>query len=867
MNKLQTHITPSKWSLRLLKLMVRAEYLEEIGGDMQEVFEDELDQFSAWKCQWRFLWQVVKLARPSLIKKTTNMQLLNLSLFWKQNIVGSFRNFKRHKTSFALNMAGLSTGILAVLAIFLWVEDEWGMDRIHEDGDRLYKVIQNSIYPDGIETYDGSPALLAKAVMEELPEVETAVTINNEGENSGGILSAEGEKALAKGLYASDGFFQIFSFPLIDGNRQALLKGKTDIVLSENLAYRLFGTTQGLVGKTVKGNRALNREDYVVTGIFKDISKRSTLQFDFIINYETTFKHKEWLNEWTADGSKTFIKLRENTDAATFNERFKTFLKDKPERETDELFIQQFADSYLFGQYENGKVAGGRILYVRLLTMGGVLIILLACINFMNLATAQALRRMKAVGVKKLLGAKRTSLISQFTTESILLVGMAAILATLLLSSLLPSLSQLTGKSLVFSPILQFLPWLLGFVLLLGVLAGIYPAFYISAFQPLAVLKRQADKHGGGGLVRKGLSITQFVVAIVFISSFITINRQLRFIHETPLGYDREQVVYFKLRKTQDRQPFLNELRTIPGVLSVGNSWGGSIVGLQGAGMGFSWGEPETQENISFRRPHIGYNYVETLNVSLLEGRTFSSEFGDEENKLIVNKAAAEIIGREGIVGKMIMDGDFKKEIIGVVDNFKILSLYEPIQPTIMRFASNGSDIIVRMAPGREKETLEKIEAVHQQFDNEYPFNATFLDQQYERMYATEKQIAGLSSWFMVIAMVISCLGLLGLTTFSVERRVKEIGIRKVLGAGSLSIIRLINKEFTTIIIIALLIGLPLGHYLSTNWLNDFAYHVSPGLGFLLLTAFSALILALSTISLTAMKAANSNPVNSLRNE
>ena len=868
MNKKTPQISPSKWSLRLLKLLVRNDYVEEIEGDMHEVFEEELTQYSAWKCQWRYFWQVVKLVRPSLIKKTTNMQLLNLSLFWKQNVVGSFRNFKRQKTSFALNMAGLSTGILAALAIFLWVEDEMGMDRFHADTDRLYKVIENDFGPDGIDTYDGSPALLAKAITAEMPEIEKAITVgNDDGLYRYGVLTAGAENAEATGIFASDGFFQIFSYPIIDGNRTNLLKGNKDIVISESLAYNLFGTTQGLVGKVVKGNRALKGEDYVITGIFNDITKRSTMQFDFVINFETLLKHDEWLNEWSADGAKTFIKLKENADEAAFNEKLKVFLKDKPDRENEELFIQNFADSYLYGQYENGQPVGGRILYVRLLSLGGILIILLACINFMNLATAKALRRMKAVGVKKLLGAARTSLIIQFITESILLIGMASILALFALSLLLPALSQLTGKALEIGTVLQYIPWLLGFVLALGAITGIYPALYISAFRPLAVLKNQADRQGNGRWVRKGLSISQFVVAIVFISGFITINRQLKFIHETPLGYDREQVVHFKMRKSMDRQPFFNELRAIPGVLSVGNSWGGSIIGWLGSGSGFSWGDPESQEDIRFRRPHIGFEYIETLNVKLLEGRTFSKEFSDEENKLVVNKAAAEIIGQEDIIGKMIMDGDTKKEIIGVVDNFKILSLYDPIQPCIMRFASNGWDVMVRMAPGSEKETLAQIESVYQQFGSEYPFNPTFLDQQYQKMYATEQQIAGLSTWFMIIAMVISCLGLLGLTAFSVERRVKEIGIRKVLGAGSLHIIRLINLEFTGIIALAIIIGLPLGHYLSNQWLSDFAYHVNSGFGFITITALAAIALAGTTISFTALKAANSNPVNSLRNE
>ena len=447
---------PPRQSLKLMRLVMRKEYLEEIEGDMEEVFADEVDSLGLSKAKRRYTLQVLQLFRVTLLKGMKTKKLGYLGLL-KHHVVLSFRGFKRYKTAFIINLTGLSTGLAATLAIFLWVSDEVSVDKFHALDDRLYQVLENSSYPGGVETDISSPALLAKAVKAELPEVEHSVTINNDGGiGSYGFLASEAGKQEVRGIFTTENFFEVFSFPLLDGQPQQVLPTTNSILLSESTALSLFGTTSGLIGKAVQGNRNLYGETYNITGIYKDPPANSTLQFDFVANFQMQFDKQEWLNEWGADGAANYIVLKEGTDIEAFNAKFGKFLENKPDREGNWLFLQPYSDGYLYGNYENGKVAGGRIAYVRTFTITAIFILLIACINFMNLSTAQATRRMKEVGVKKVFGVRRLGLVGQFLVESCLLVTCSFILSLILVFCSLPGLSQLTGKSLELTMLIDF---------------------------------------------------------------------------------------------------------------------------------------------------------------------------------------------------------------------------------------------------------------------------------------------------------------------------------------------------------------------------------------------------------------------------
>ncbi len=869
MNNQSKEIRPPRWSQRLLRFFLRKEYLEEIEGDIDEVFDDYLEKYSVKKARWLYSKEVFKAMRPTLTKRLIKTEKLNYLGMLQHNIIITLRGFRRHKTTFLINLIGLSTGLAASLLIFLWVMDEKNVDKFHEKDDRLYQVIKNKVYPDGIITDPGSPALLANALIDELPEIEHAVTVNNSGGvGSHGILTY-GEKSIeVDGLFASSDFFDVFTYPLVAGDPNRLLTTPNDIVLTESLAMSLFNTTDNLIGKDLKSHRKLMNSK-VITGIIADPPKNSTVQFDFVINYQTVFDNVDWLNEWSADGVYTYLTLKQETDVKAFNSKLKYFLADKPDQEGNELFLQKYSSRYLNGEFKNGLPSGGRIAYVRLLTIVGIFILLIACINFMNLSTAQASRKMKEVGVKKVFGVKRSGLVTQFMTEALLMVLIASAFASLMIASLLPVMNTITAKQLEVNLNSSVIAPIIGAIVLVVFLAGAYPSFYLSSFKPIAVLKGKLNSTFGDLWIRRGLVILQFVISVLFISGVLVINKQISFIQNADMGYNRDNVIHFamSIRNEDDRKSFLNELKTIAGVINATYQYGGSIVEMNGAGRGFSWGNPAENELIRFGRPQVGYDFIETLGINVIEGRSFSRDFGDESSKLIINQAAADIIGIENIVGQTIMDGDLEKQVIGIVENFKMRSLYEKMEPTIIRFVPQGWDILVKIHPESQAATIAKIQEIYDSFNPIYPFSPSFVDDEHQAVYISEQRISTLSKYFTIVAIIISCLGLLGLATFTAERRIKEIGIRKILGSSRLKIIMLLTNEFGKIVMIAILIGLPLSYYFTSDWLDNFAYATELNWWIFTLAGVLSLAIAWFTVGLQTFKAASVNPAKCLRNE
>jgi putative ABC transport system permease protein len=868
MNKHGQHHAPPRWSQKLLRIFLRNEYLEEIEGDIDEVFEDFLEHNPVKKASRLYSKEVLKAIRPALIKRLINIEKFSYLSLLLHNLTITLRGFRRHKTTFLINLIGLSTGLSASLLIFLWTNDEMSVDKFHEKDDRLYQVMQHSPRPDGIETDPGTPALLAKALITEMPEVENAVTVNNRGGvGSHGIISAGDQSIETTGTYASSDFFNIFSYPLLVGQPESILNQQADIVLSESLALALFGSTDDIIGKLVKGNRHLMNKDYRVSGIFKDLTRHSTAHFDFVINYETVFANVDWLNDWNADGTNTYITLKEGTNVSEFNQKIKDFLLDKPDREADQLSIQQYSSRYLFGDYVNGSQSGGRIGYVRLMAIVALFILLVACINFMNLSTAQASRKMKQVGVKKVFGVTRKSLVAQFMTEAILTTFIAVMVATLLMSLVLPAMDEITGKQLRQNLSLNLVLMMLAIALVTGLIAGIYPSFYLSQFKPIAILSGKLKSTFGDLWIRKGLVIMQFVISILFISGFMVVSKQIDFLQNADMGYNRDNIIHFVMRNRADQKPFLESLKNTPGVINATYQYGGSIVDLNGSGSGFSWGDPVLNEEIQFRRPHVGYDFIETLGIELLEGRSFSPDFGDESAKLIINEAAAKVIGLEDIVGRTIMDGDEEKQVIGIVKNFKIKSLYEPMEPCIMRFVPQGWDIMVKIESEAQSETINKIEAIYNSFNPEYPLVSTFIEDEHQAVYIAEQRVGTLAKYFTVVAIIISCLGLFGLAAFTAERRIKEIGIRKILGSSVFEIIKLLSSDFSKMVLAAIIIALPLSYILATRWLENFAYGIELKWWSFAIAGASALVIAWITVGFQTFKAAKVNPAKCLRNE
>ena len=865
----KSSIIPPKWPSKLLSLLVKKEYLEEIEGDMDEVFQDNLTQFSIRKARRQYLIDAVKLIRPGLIKSTLKIQKLNYYAMFKHNILVAFRGFKRHKLTFFINLVGLSTGLAASLLIYLWVNDERSVDTFHEKNDQLYWAMDHFQLPNTKVTWNYTPGPLAEALEADFPEVEAAVRVGNHYFKPSGVISREENNYEIEGRFASENFFEIMTYPLLLGSAKSALPNKESIVLSKSLAERSFGSPELAMGETLTWESRFFKKDFVVTGVYQDPPANATEQFDAVVSYDILIDRDRWAGVWQGGYAYTFVVLEEGTNLADFNEKIANYIDVKSDLENKHtLFLRPYADGYLFGDYEDGQLAGGRIQNVRIFSWVAIIVLLIACINFMNLSTAQASKKMKEIGVKKAIGAHRHALIIQFLSESVILSLVSLVAAIGMINLVLPQFNHITGKAMAID-YFTYLPLALLIVLAVGVLAGSYPAFYLSGFKPVAVLKHKLGNLKGEAYIRKGLVILQFSLSIVFILGVIVINRQIKFTQEAQLGFDRENVVTFSRKGNNLDNPLtmINELKKIPGVTMVSNMVGDILSG-KGGQSGYNWEPGEEDEKHLFHSPMIGYDVLETLGIEVIAGRSFSRDFKDNENHIIINEAAVKFMGLENPVGTRLQSSpEETREIIGVIKDFQYGSLHQKIEPLIFRFRDWGRNLLVKIQPGTEVNTLAQIQDVYEQFHPKYDFDASFLNDDYNALYDTEDKVAQLSNYMAAIAILISSLGLFGLAAFTAERKIKEIGIRKVLGASRMSIMGILSSSFTGTILIAIILAIPIGYFVASSWLQNFASSIDLEWWMFAAAGLMAMLIALATVSFQTLKAARVNPVECLRNE
>jgi len=869
MNKTRTNITPSKWSLRLLKLMVRAEYLEEIEGDMQEVFEDELGQYSAWKCQWRFLWQVVKLVRPSLMHNRFNSQKLNYYGMFKHNLLMTFRGFKRHKLTFFINLIGLSTGLAASLLIFFWVQDEKSVDTFHEKNDQLHRVMTHFQLPENKATWNFTSGQMADNMVSDFPEVENAVRVGHHAHRPNGVISFGEDNFEVKGLFASPNFFDVLSYKWLMGNQHTALSNKESVALSESMAIKLFGTIEKALGQTVEWDNRFFSKPLMVSGVFQDPPTNSTQQFEAIVNYDLLTDKDSSADSWRSGYAYTFLQMKQGTNMDVFNEKIREYMNiDDRSSGQFTVFTVPYSYNYLHGEYQDGVLVGGRIENVRIFSAIAIFILLIACINFMNLSTAQASNKLKEIGVKKAIGARRRALIFQFLSESVVLASLALVTAVGLIALCLPQFNYITGKNLELSfssswEIILFI------VFTTGLLAGSYPAFYLSGFKPVSVLKGKLTNLKGEEWIRKGLVVVQFTLSILFIIGVLVINRQIEFAQSANLGYNPTSIVKFERKgpDVNDPVPLLTELEKISGITMTAYMAGDFQSGTDSAG-GYSWEDGEDDQNHLFKSPKFGYGIVETLGLEVVAGRSFSPEFNDDRSRVMINESAARLMKLENPVGTRLGYSPTQtREIIGVIKDFQYGSMHQEIEPMVIRFRDWGRNILVKIQPGTEAHTLEQMEEVYQQFHEKYDFEASFMTDDYNALYDSEDKVAELSNYMAGIAILVSCLGLFGLAAFTAERKTKEIGIRKVLGASRLAIMRILSSSFTSTILIAIVLAIPIGYFIADAWLQNFAYSIDLSWWIFAFAGIMAMIIALLTVSFQTLKAAKVNPVECLRHE
>lgn len=792
---------------------------------------------------------------------------------FRHYILITYRNFLRYKSSFLINLLGLSTGLACTLLIYLWVADELSVDRFHQKGDQLYQVLGNVERPDGMKTRESMPARLGESLMEEMPEVEYAVAVNATGEYSGeGIFAYDDKQLKAKAIFASEDYFNVFSYDLIQGNKDQVLADKNGVVISENLAKKVFNTTDNIVGKTFGWNHRVRFEGPLhVSGIFQDTPANSTCRFDIVFNFKKLLEGDRNAEQWNAGPAETYLVLKKETSIDEFNKKIARFLDSKAPEGKATLFVSRYSDKYLHGHFENGVQSGGRIEYVWLFSIIAVFILAIACINFVNLSTAQASRKMKEVGIKKAMGVNRYALIFQFLGESTLMAFLSLAVAILLVVLLLPRFNELTNKQLHFTPGLHPILSITGIVLFTGIVSGCYPAFYLSEFDPAKVLKGKLTTAFGEVWIRKGLVITQFALSVVFIIAFLIVNKQIQFTQTKNLGYEKDNVLIFQRQgriNWDNHAAFMSALKSIPGVVNTSYMFGSVLNRADALHGGFSWeGQPPGVKEMQFPSPGISPDFIETLGIEMKEGRTFSNALADEESKIVVNEAAVKMMGFSDPVGRTVRDGQQEKQIIGVVKDFQYGSLHHQISPVFFRYSPRGSDVMVKVQSGSEKITVERLAEVYRQFHPGYPFEFTFLDTEYQQLYDSENKVAILSKYFAVIAIIISCLGLFGLAAFTAKRRQKEIGIRKILGASEAGIVNLLSADFTKMILIGIAIALPVSYFTALKWLERFAYRIELEWWFFAGAGVTALLVAWITIGTHTIKTARINPIECIRNE
>ncbi|HCM75100.1 MAG TPA: transporter permease [Cytophagales bacterium] len=783
----------------------------------------------------------------------------------KHSLILFYRNFVRNQSYFLINLFGLAVGLASALFIYLWVSNELQMNKFHALDDRLYEVMEHQKYADELMTTTSTPGILAETMKEELPEIEFATTTTWIEPYT---LSIKEHSIKAKGYHVGKDYFQMFSFPLLQGRAEQVLQDKMSIVISRDLAIRLLGTDENAVGKTVE---VQHNKSFNITGVFENIPSTSSVKFDFVLSFEYFKDDNEWVLSWGNNGPATFIVLKEGSDPVAFSDKIKDFIKGKNEDSNVTLFLQKYSERYLHGRFENGIQTGGRIEYVRLFSIIAIFILVIACINFMNLSTARASRKAKEVGIKKSVGAARQSIIIQYLTESVLLTLFSVIIALGIVWLLLPQFNLITEKQMVLdlsNP--KLVLWLAGITLFTGLLAGSYPALYISGFKPAAVLKGIMKGSWAELWARKGLVVFQFSLSVILIVSVLVVYKQIEFVQTQNLGYQKDHLIKFPTEGLveKNKETFLQEVRRIPGVVNA-SSIGHNLIGRDNNTSGLNWDGKNPEDEILFENIASNYGLIETLGVEMKEGRAFSEAFGADSSKIIFNEAAIRVMNLDNPVGKTIkLWGRYDMEIIGVVKDFHFQSLHDVVNPLFFRLnPRNTWNIMVRLEAGKEKETLEALGKFYNQYNPGFTFEYQFQDQEYAKQYAAEQKVATLSFYFATMAILISCLGLFGLATFTAERRIKEIGIRKVMGSSSTNIVMLLSGDFTKMVLISILIALPISYWLLDQWLQRFAFHIELQLVYFALAGLLALLTAWLTVASQAIKAASVNPVKCLRDQ
>ncbi len=789
----------------------------------------------------------------------------------------AWRSLRKNRGFSLLNICGLAIGIACAGLIFLWVENEWQYDSVHKKRDHVYAIRVNQDYDAGVFTHWSTPGLLAPAIRSDVPGI---VSTCRKSEGTMAKLFTVGDKAVyANGSFAEPSFFSMFSFTFLQGNPKDPFNQPYSLIITESARKKFFGNEENVVGKTVRMDK---KQDYVIAGVITDPPQNSSLQFGWIAPFEIYYRENKYLHEWGNFGLTTYVELQPGASAAPVNAQLKDYMRRVDPKSISHFFLFPLKDWHLYDDFENGKQTGeGQITYVRLFMIIGIIILLIACINFMNLATARSEKRAREVGVRKVLGANRKSLIFQFFGEALLISCMSAAVAVAIMLFALPAFNGLVQKQMslhLFEPL--HIGFLATIVITCGLVAGSYPSLYLSSFNPGYVLKGIKLKTGSAALVRKSLVVAQFALSVIFITATIIVYQQIQHVKHRDLGFNKDNLI--ELQAQGDMAPHFSAIKQ--DLINTGMVENAALTdhetiygGNNTDGLRWQGKDPSVKLLVSFRNVSPGYLQVTGLKIQ--SGRDFRATDkidyakGFNSPNVIITESLEKQMGGGSAIGKYIYNGEDttgKAEVVGVVNDFVYGNLYGQPDPVVfVCVESNYATMMyVRIRPGvNTARMLTAMENVLKKHNPGYPFQYRFVDDQFNQLFLTEELVSKLSGIFAALAIFISCLGLVGLAAYMAERRTREVGIRKLLGASAFSLWTLLSKEFLWLIIIACLIATPVALWLMSDWLQKFEYRINLSVWMFLVSGFLAIIIALLTISFQAIKAAIANPVKSLRTE
>jgi putative ABC transport system permease protein len=787
---------------------------------------------------------------------------------FKNYLKVAFRNLLRKKAFSIINITGLAVGMACSILIFLWIQHEKNYDQFHAKKDRIYEAWNKATFSGKLQSWNTTPKILARTLEKDLPEVERAVRVNWPSN----YLFTVGDKHLmVQGNIVDTGFLNMFSFPLLQGSITSALKNPSSIVITKTLSKKLFNS-EDAIGQSIKVD---NKDNFIVSGVLKDLPNNTRFKFDYLIPWDYMIKTHQDDSAWGNNSTRTYVLLKQNASIAAANAKIQKIKTryDKTEDSSWEMFLYPLSRWRLYSNFTNGKEDGGLIEFVRIFTIIAVFILLIACINFMNLSTARSEKRGKEVGIRKVVGAARTSLISQFIGESILLSVLAGIIAIIIVQISLPAFSKLTDKELYLNyGDYRFWLSLLAFIAFTGLIAGSYPAFYMSSFSPAKVLKGTFKAANALITPRKLLVVLQFTFAIILIICTSIVKQQIDHTRNRQTGYNKNNLVYHFLTGDLEKNYTLvkNELLSSGVATSITKTSSPITEGWSDT-WGFKWDGKDPNDKTDFDRFTVDENIVPTAGLTLVNGRDFNlSEFPTDSNGMIINESAAKDMNFKDPIGKIVKDDATSYHIIGVIKDFILQSPYYPTKPMVIEGpVSRWFNVINFKLNGNHTtaDNLNKAEKIFKKYNPDFPFEYKFVDKEYELKFKSEQRTGTLAALFAALTIFISCLGLFGLATYMAENRIKEIGVRKVLGASISGIVTLLSKDFLLLVMISFLIACPVAWWLMSKWLENYPYHIGVQWQVFVFAAFLSFLISIITVSYQAIKSAMANPVKSLRTE